>query len=94
MSNEILAALTSRVSHPPTMLRPRPTFCLQISIVDSLPGITGQLRGSEVVGADPSFPVRQVCMSLRDEEKEEETGGAREESGEREEGFERAVGRG
>lgn len=76
------------------MLRPRPTFCLQISIVDSLPGITGQLRGSNVVGADLSFPMRQACMSLKDEEMEEETGGAREESGEREQGCERDDGGG
>lgn len=95
--NEMLAALTSRVSHPPTMLRPRPTFPLQISMVDSLPATTGQLRGSEVVGDDPSqsdLPVRQACVVLRDEEGEEETGGGWEESGGREPGYERDVGRG
>lgn len=42
-----MAALTSRVSHPPTMLSPRPTFPLHISIVDSLPATTGQLTASE-----------------------------------------------
>lgn len=76
------------------MLRPRPIFCLQISIVESLPGITGQLRGSKVTGADPCFPMRQVCTSLKDEEIEEDTGGARDESGEREQGRERGVGGG
>lgn len=82
-----LTALTSRVSHPPTMLRPRPTFPLQNSMVVSLPATTGQLRGSEVVGADPGksdCPVGEVCIVLGDEE--EETG---REAGEREQGWER-----
>lgn len=70
------------------MLRPRPTFPLQISIVVSLPGMTGQLRGSDVVGMDPSqsdCPVGEVCTALRDGE-EEETGRVREDGGEIEQG--------
>lgn len=67
----MLAALTSNVSHPPTMLSPRPTFPLHISIVDSLPAATGQLRGSEV----SDLPMGQ--------QEEEETSGAEEGSGER-----------
>lgn len=81
------------MSHPPTMLRPRPTLPLQISMVDSLPATTGQLWGSEqVAGADPSqsdSPVGEVCVVLRDgeeAEEEEEAGGVREEAGEREQG--------
>lgn len=84
-----LAALTSRVSYPPTMLRPRPTFPLQISMIVSLPATTGQLRGSEVAGADPSQsdrPMGDVCMALGDEEEDEEAGRVREEAGERERG--------
>lgn len=84
--NESLAALTSSVSHPPTMLSPKPTFPLQISMVVSLPATTGQLRGPEVVGDNLSqsdLSVKQVCVVLRDEE-EEVTGGGWTESGERE----------
>lgn len=79
---------TSRVSHPPTMLRPSPTFPLQISMVVSLPGTIGQLKGSETAGADPiqsDHPMGEVCMVLSDEE-EEETGRVWEETGEREPG--------
>ncbi len=71
------------------MLRPRPTFPLQISMLVSLPATTGQLRGSEGVEADPSQsdrPVGEVCVVLRDEEEEEETGRVREEAGETEQG--------
>lgn len=50
--HKTLADLTRRVSEPPTMLRPRPRFPLQISMVHSLPARTGQRRGSEVVSAD------------------------------------------
>lgn len=39
--------LTSRVSAPPTMLRPSPVRPLEISIVVSQPGIMGQVVGSE-----------------------------------------------
>lgn len=69
------------------MLRPRPTFPLQMSMLVSLPATTGQLRGSEGVGADPSQsdrPVGEVCVVLRDEE--EETGRVREEAGDTEQG--------
>ncbi len=81
------AALTSRVSHPPTMLRPRPTFPLQISMIVSLPATTGQVRGSETAGAAPSQsdrPLGQVCLVSMEEKDEEETGGVRDETGERE----------
>lgn len=94
--NESLAALTSSVSHPPTMLSPKPTFPLQISMVVSLPATTGQLRGPEVVGDNLSqsdLSVKQVCVVLRDEE-EEVTGVGWTEAGEREPGRERDVGRG
>lgn len=77
------------------MLSPRPTFPLQISTVVSLPATTGQLRGPEVVGDNLSqsdLSVKQVCAVLRDEE-EEVTGGGWTESGEREPGRERDVGR-
>lgn len=93
-----MTALTSKVSHPPTILRPRPKFPLLISMVVSLPATTGQVRGSEVVGADPcqsDLPMRQVCVVLKDEEEEEENRGVRgEDSGEREQGRDRDVGRG
>lgn len=39
---------TSKVSAPPTMLRPRPVRPLEISIVVSHPGMMGQVAGSEV----------------------------------------------
>lgn len=39
--------LTSSVSDPPTILRPRPVRPLEISIVVSQPGIIGQVAGSE-----------------------------------------------
>lgn len=70
-----LVVLTSRVSHPPTMLRPSPKFPLQISMEVSLPATTGQLKGSEDAEVDASqsdCPV--VCMVVRDGEEEEETG--------------------
>lgn len=65
-------------------------------MVVSLPATTGQLRGPEVVGDNLSqsdLSVKQVCVVLRDEE-EEVTGGGGTESGEREPGCERDVGRG
>lgn len=37
---------TSKVSDPPTMLRPKPTLSLLISIVDSTPGFIGAVAGS------------------------------------------------
>lgn len=83
------------MSHPPTMLRPRPTFPLQISMVVSLPDTTGQLTGSEAVGVDPSQsdpPLGEVCGDLSDEQEVEETGSVWEEMGEIDE--ERDVGRG
>lgn len=78
------------------MLRPSPTFPLQISMVVSLPATTGQLKGSETVGADPSqsdHPVGEVCMVPSGEE-DEETGRVCEETGETEPGYERDAGRG
>lgn len=69
-------------------------------MVDSLPATTGQLTRSEVVGADPSqsdLPLGQACTVLMDEagkEEEEVAGSVEEEAGEREEGWERDVGRG
>lgn len=39
---------TSKVSAPPTMLRPRPVRPLEISMVVSHPGMMGQVAGSEV----------------------------------------------
>lgn len=80
----MLAALTSNVSHPPTMLSPRPTFSLHISIVDSLPAATGQLTGSEV----SDLPMGQQ------EEEEEETAGVGEGSGGRGQEYERDAGGG
>lgn len=77
----ILNALTNRVSHPPTMLRPRPTFPLQISMVVSLPATTGQLRGSGAAGQSGRSVVREACAALRGEG--EVTGGASEAAGER-----------
>lgn len=72
------------------MLRPSPTFPLQISMEVSLPATTGQLKGSEDAEVDANQsdrPVGDVCMVLRDEaEEEEETGRAREEAGEVEQG--------
>lgn len=46
--------LTSRVSAPPTMLRPSPVRPLEISIVVSQPGMMGQVAGSEakIAGVD------------------------------------------
>jgi len=38
--------ITSKVSDPPTMLRPKPTLSLLISIVDSKPGFIGAVAGS------------------------------------------------
>lgn len=78
----MLAALTSNVSHPPTMLSPRPTFPLHISIVDSLPATTGQFRGSEL----SDLPMGQ--------QEEEETAGVEEGSGERGQEYERDAGGG
>lgn len=45
---------TSKVSAPPTMLRPRPVRPLEISMVVSHPGMMGQVAGSEtnVAGVD------------------------------------------
>ena len=70
-------------------------------MVDSLPATTGQLTRSEVVGADPSQSDRslgQACTVLMDEgeeeEEEEAAGRVEEEAREREEGWERDVGRG
>lgn len=40
--------LTSRVSQPPTMLRPSPVRPLQMSMVVSQPGMMGQVAGSQV----------------------------------------------
>lgn len=77
-----LSALTSRVSYPPTMLRPRPTFPLQISMTVSPPATTGQLRGSEVAVADPSQSERPVG----EEEEVDEAARVREEAGEGERG--------
>lgn len=74
--------LTSRVSHPPTMLRPRPKFPLLISMVVSLPAKTEQLKESEL-------STRGVCTVLRDEEEVEEVWRTWEEAegrGERHEG--------
>jgi len=42
---------TSRVSLPPTMLRPSPLFPLLISMVVSRPGIMGQEAGSGMMTA-------------------------------------------
>lgn len=70
--NKKFAALTRRVSQPPTILRPRPRFPLQISMVHSLPATIGQRWGSENVGAGSTksdLPVRQVCVLLKDEEE-------------------------
>ena len=70
-------------------------------MVDSLPATTGQLTRSEVVGAGPSQSDRslgQACTVLMDEgeeeEEEEAAGSVEEEAREREEGWERDVGRG
>lgn len=41
--------LTSRVSQPPTMLRPRPVRPLEMSMVVSQPGMMGQVAGSQVM---------------------------------------------
>lgn len=93
---KIVAGLTSRVSQPPTMLRPRPRFPLQISTVHSLPARTGQRRGSEVVSADSKEsdpPMWQVCALLKDDEGEKE-GLRGDDSGERERGCDRDVGGG
>lgn len=51
---EIKSLQTSKVSAPPTMLKPRPVRPLEISIVVSQPGIIGQVAGSEasVAGVD------------------------------------------
>lgn len=38
---------TSRVSQPPTMLRPRPVRPLEMSMVVSQPGMMGQVAGSQ-----------------------------------------------
>lgn len=50
----LLLLLTSRVSQPPTMLRPRPVRPLEMSMVVSQPGMMGQVVGSQarVEGVD------------------------------------------
>lgn len=51
------------------MLRPRPTFPLQNSIVDSPPATTGQTRGSDITGADrrqSERPAGGVCEAVSD----------------------------
>lgn len=59
-------SLTSRVSQPPTMLRPRPVRPLEMSMVVSQPGMMGQVAGSQVMveGVDerlwPSTEVNEV----------------------------------
>lgn len=93
--NDQLLKNTSRVSHPPMMLRPRPTLPLTISIVVSLPATTGQLLGSEVRGEDPNqslCPVGDVCLAVKNED-EEETGWVREDVGDWEQGHDRDFGR-
>lgn len=69
VSNETPADPTSRVSHPPTMLRPRPTFPLHISIMDSVPATTGQLWASETSDLPAGWPEEDVG------EEEEDGGG-------------------
>ena len=44
--------LTSKLSDPPTILTPSPAFPLFISIIVSLPGMMGQVKGSWLLGAD------------------------------------------
>lgn len=63
LSLPLSVALTSSVSHPPTMLRPRPKCPLQISMVLSTPGIMGQLRRSGV----RAEPVGQSDRPLEEE---------------------------
>lgn len=41
-----MVIITSNVSDPPTILRPKPTLSLLISIVDSKPGFIGAVAGS------------------------------------------------
>lgn len=58
------------------MLRPRPKFPLQISIIVSLPARIGQLRGSEVKGLESGqweHSSGDVFIVLRDVEEDGET---------------------
>lgn len=55
------------------MLSPRPTFPLHISIMDSTPATTGQLRASEVSDRRAGWQEEEVG------EEEEETSGGEEE---------------
>lgn len=52
---------TSRVSQPPTMLRPRPVRPLEISMVVSQPGMMGQVAGSQarVEGVDERPEIKE-----------------------------------
>lgn len=45
----IYVFFTSRVSQPPTMLRPRPVRPLEMSMVVSHPGMMGQVAGSHAM---------------------------------------------
>lgn len=62
----------SRVSDPPTMLRPSPVRPLEISIVVSQPGIIGQVAGSEakIAGVDdllvPKSTLKMKCKLKND----------------------------
>ena len=89
--------LTSSVSQPPTMLRPRPVLPLQISMVLSRPAATRQPWGSAGFPGRSAGPLawrekgKGEGTRREEEEGEEEEGGAL--YGERERGEGEAVGR-
>lgn len=66
--NRLTIVPTSRVSQPPTMLRPRPVRPLEMSMVVSQPGMMGQVAGSQarVEGVDERLKSK-IEKAMRDD---------------------------